>query len=63
MTDLRTVPRPHDTNFASVTITRLGDSRNTRYQITPDAKTSYAAIAAANTAAILAGREHEHQDR
>jgi len=26
---------PHDTNFAHISITRLGDSRNTDYQVSP----------------------------
>lgn len=31
MTDLNTIL--HDTNWARVTITRIGDSRNTQYQV------------------------------
>jgi len=31
MTDTNDIP--HSTNWAHITITRLGDSRNTRYQI------------------------------
>ena len=49
---------PHDTNFAHINITRLGDSRNTRYEISTDEakqppRFSYAARAAELSEEIL----------
>ncbi len=36
MTDTNDIP--HSTNWAHIAITRLGDSRNTRYQILPQSE-------------------------
>jgi len=36
MTDTNDIP--HSTNWAHITITRLGDSRSTRYQISPQSE-------------------------
>jgi len=33
MTQLNDIP--HDTNFAHISITRIGDSRNTDYRVSP----------------------------
>lgn len=52
MTDLKAVS--HTSNFAHIIITRLGDSRNTRYQITEASpRPSYTAIAADNAAVLI----------
>jgi hypothetical protein len=57
---------PHDTNFAHITITRLGDVRNTRYQISQSeakqpAKFSYAARAEELTQEFIRSK-HGHDD-
>ncbi|MGQ9676553.1 MAG: hypothetical protein ACUVX1_12900 [Chloroflexota bacterium] len=51
MTDLTTVP--HDTNFGRITITRIGDARNTQYQIRDQSHTNYQQIADQMTEALV----------
>jgi hypothetical protein len=53
MIQLNTVP--HDTNFAHIIITRVGDSRNTRYQVSrSEANLESAAQHYDSEAAVLA---------
>ena len=66
MTELNTIP--HETNWAHVTITRVGDSRKTRYQILPsEAKPQTAAADYDTEAAIQASdflrRKYGHNDQ
>lgn len=56
MTQLNDIP--HDTNFAHVTITRIGDSRNTDYRVSPSE--TKPADEERITAPILKGKDIQH---
>lgn len=66
MAELNTIP--HDTNFAHITITRIGESRQTRYQLSarqdqPGAYDPRDAVLASNFLRRKYGHTFEDQDQ